>query len=136
MGIDLKWDDPPLKVINAFPFASRGYSRHSKLIIRSEVKKKRSIPFPNGVKTSRGNSKWTFVSILKILTNEHYKGYYKWTDKESGETYTIIRPRLISESLFNKVQKTIEKNTNNGSGNNTRKHESIFGQSKQALIRC
>ena len=82
----------------------------------------------NGIKTSRGNVNWSFGSILKILTNEHYKGYYKWTDKDTGETYTIIRPRLISESLFNKVQKTIKKNTNNGCGDNTRKHDSLFGQ--------
>jgi len=107
-------------------------SKHLKKMYEmySQGKSTKSIKFyleTNGVKTSRGNSKWTFVSILKILTNEHYKGYYKWTDKESGETYTIIRPRLISESLFNKVQKTIKKNQINGCGNH-RQHESLFGQ--------
>jgi len=81
----------------------------------------------NGVKTSRGNSHWTLVSIIKILSNEHYKGFFKWTDKDSGKTLMNVRPRLISESLYNKVQKMIEKNQKN-KGDNKRLHDSLFGQ--------
>ena len=107
-------------------------SKHLKKIYEmySQGKSTKDIKFyleTNGVKTSRGNCKWSFVSILKILSNEHYKGYYKWKDKESGETFTIIRPRLITESLFNKVQKTVKKNQINGCGNH-RQHDSLFGQ--------
>ena len=83
----------------------------------------------NGIKTSRGNSKWSLRSIEVILRNksERYKGYWTWIDDESGESHPMKSPRLISESLYNKVQKRLDKNRKHR-GDNTRKHDSLFGQ--------
>ena len=49
------------------------------------------------------------------------------TGAGAGKTLKNVRPRLISESLFNKVQKMIEKNQKN-KGDNKRLHDSLFGQ--------
>ena len=81
----------------------------------------------NGIKTGRGNSKWSLRSIELILKNERYKGYWKWEDKDSGDIHPMISPRLIGESLFNKVQKRLDRNRKHR-GDNTRKHDSLFGQ--------
>ena len=62
-----------------------------------------------------------------ILKNERYKGYWKWEDKDSGDIHPMISPRLIGESLFNKVQKRLDRNRKHR-GDNTRKHDSLFGQ--------
>jgi hypothetical protein len=60
-----------------------------------------------------------------MLKNKVYTGEYVWVDKESQEEFTIIIPQLITHSIFNRVQKKLEKNTKN-KGNNSRQYESLL----------
>ena len=41
-------------------------------------------------KTKRKKSIWSETSVRALLSNTHYKGYYKYTDKKSGETITTL----------------------------------------------
>ena len=43
----------------------------------------------NGVKTRRNNRVWSHGSIQQLLRNTHYEGYFKVTDKKSGETVRV-----------------------------------------------
>ena len=109
-------------------------SKHLKKIYEmySQGKSTKDIKFyleTNGVKTSRGNSKWSLRSIEVILRNQsgRYTGYWSWTDDDSKEKFNMISPRLISESLANKVRKKLDRNRRN-KGDNRRQHDSMFGQ--------
>ena len=66
----------------------------------------------NGVKPRRGNF-WSLGSLNVMLRNRVYLGEYSWTDKDTGDVFPIVVPQIISHSLFNRVQKTILKNTKN-----------------------
>ena len=77
-----------------------------------------------GIKPRRGKF-WSLGSLNVMLRNRVYVGEYKWTDKESGEVFPIVVPQIVSHSLFNRVQKTILKNTKN-KGNNSRIYESLL----------
>jgi len=78
----------------------------------------------SGIKPRRGKF-WSLGSLNVMLRNRVYVGEYKWTDKESGEVFPIVVPQIVSHSLFNRVQKTILKNTKN-KGNNSRIYESLL----------
>lgn len=78
----------------------------------------------NGVKPRRGNF-WSLGSLNVMLRNRVYLGEYSWTDKDTGDVFPIVVPQIISHSLFNRVQKTILKNTKN-KGNNSRIYESLL----------
>lgn len=78
----------------------------------------------NGVKPRRGNF-WSLGSLNVMLRNRVYLGEYIWTDKDTGDVFPIVVPQIISHSLFNRVQKTILKNTKN-KGNNSRIYESLL----------
>jgi hypothetical protein len=60
-----------------------------------------------------------------MLKNRVYFGEFKWVDKESEEEFKIVLPQIISHSLFNRVQKKIEKNVRHY-GKNLRKHENLL----------
>lgn len=63
----------------------------------------------NGVLTRRGNVVWSMGSIEKLLTNTHYAGYYKMTDKKSGEVIRVECETLVPLSLYSEVTKEREK---------------------------
>jgi hypothetical protein len=65
------------------------------------------------------------LNPLKLLFRV-YVGEYSWKDKESEEEFKIVLPQIISHSLFNRVQKMIDKNTKN-KGNNLRKFDCLLG---------
>ena len=77
-----------------------------------------------GVKPRRSKT-WNLHTILTMLKNRVYLGEYTWTDKESDEKFKIVLPQIISHSLFNRVQKIINKNIKN-KGNNSRQHDSLL----------
>lgn len=57
----------------------------------------------NGV-TSRRGGLWTLGSIAAMLQNTHYKGFYGFTDKKTGESLQVACPSIVSESLWDCVQ--------------------------------
>jgi len=77
-----------------------------------------------GVKPRRSKT-WNLHTILTMLKNRVYVGEYIWKDKESEEEFKIVLPQIISHSLFNRVQKKIEKNIKH-KGNNSRQHDSLL----------
>jgi len=77
-----------------------------------------------GVKPRRSNV-WNIGTLLTMLKNRVYLGEYKWIDKESEEEFHIRFDPIISQSIFNRVQKKIDKNTKNR-GNNSRQYESLL----------
>ncbi|MDC0195447.1 recombinase family protein [Candidatus Thioglobus sp.] len=77
-----------------------------------------------GVKPRRSKT-WNLHTILTMLKNRVYLGEYVWKDKESNEEFKIVLPRIIDHSLFNRVQKKIEKNIKQ-KGNNSRKFDCLL----------
>ena len=83
-----------------------------------------------GVKPRRSKV-WNIGTLNTMLRNRVYIGEYKWELKDQFdktqviETFQIIIPQLVSHSLFNRVQKKIDKNTKN-KGNNSRQYESLL----------
>ena len=63
----------------------------------------------NGVKTRRNNRVWSHGSIQQLLRNTHYEGYFKVTDKKSGETVRVECDPILSKSLVSKVHRLKEK---------------------------
>ena len=57
----------------------------------------------NGVRARRGGL-FTDGSINKLLQNTHPIGYYKWTDKKSGETIPCSCPSIIDETIWKECQ--------------------------------
>ncbi len=78
-----------------------------------------------GVKPRRSKT-WNLQTILKMFKNRVYLGEYTWIDKESEEEFKIVLPQIISHSLFNRVQKKIEKNIRHY-GNNSRQYDNLLG---------
>ena len=54
-----------------------------------------------------------------------YVGEYLWKDKDTEEEFLITIPKIISYSLFNRVQKQINKNQKN-KGDNVRKYDTLL----------
>jgi DNA invertase Pin-like site-specific DNA recombinase len=83
-----------------------------------------------GVKPRRSKV-WNIGTLNTMLRNRVYIGEYKWELKDSYdksvilETFHITIPKLVTHSLFNRVQKMIDKNTKN-KGNNSRQYESLL----------
>lgn len=57
----------------------------------------------SGVVPRRGG-RWTAGSILKILSNTHYIGYYTYSDKALKETVRVECPPIVAASLWQAVQ--------------------------------
>ena len=73
----------------------------------------------------RRSKVWNIGTLLTMLKNKVYIGEYHWKDKETGEKFVIQVPKVVSHSLFNRVQKKIEKNQKN-KGENFRKHDTLL----------
>ena len=56
--------------------------------------------FQNGVKTRRGNVRWSLGSIESLLTNTHYGGYYYVSFANSDEKIRVSCPSLIDSVLI------------------------------------
>ena len=84
----------------------------------------------NGV-SPRRSKVWNIGTLLTMLKNRVYIGEYTWKlkdphDKEQIlEVFNITTPQVISHSMFNRVQKMVNKNQKN-KGNNSRKYESLL----------
>jgi hypothetical protein len=91
-----------------------------------------------GVLTKRGggNAIWSTGSVESVLRNTHYKGYWTYTDKKSGETIEVKCARIITQTLANKVAKQQElrsyKSTKSASIGNTKKYDYVL----DSLIHC
>lgn len=72
----------------------------------------------NGIKTNRGNARWTLGSIQKILKNTHPIGTWEYTDSKTDEKVTCICPAIISTSLWNSCQKQRKKTLERKGQNN------------------
>ena len=75
---------------------------------------------------------WNLETLRKMLSNEIYTGVYVWTDKDTGKTYTHIVPKLITHSLFKKVQNRLEKNKTEARRSNRRKTPTLL----DGLLTC
>ncbi len=76
---------------------------------RKSIKEIRQHLMLNGIVTRRGNVVWSLGSIEKLLTNTHYSGYYKVTDKKSSEVIRVECEALVPLSLYSDVIKEREK---------------------------
>jgi len=89
-----------------------------------------------GVLTKRGNAIWSTGSVESVLNNTHYKGYWTYTDKKSGETIEVKCARIVTQTLANKVAKQQElrsyKSTKSASIGNTKKYDYVL----DGLIHC
>ena len=77
-----------------------------------------------GIKPRRAKL-WAIGTLHKMLMNSTYTGEYVWIDKESEESFTITVPKIITHSVFNRVQEKLQKNRKHV-GNNTRKSFSLL----------
>jgi len=73
----------------------------------------------------RRSKVWNIGTLLTMLRNRVYVGEYHWNDKDTGEKFLITIPRIISTSLFQRVQKKINKNQKN-KGDNVRKYDTLL----------
>lgn len=76
---------------------------------RKSVREIRQHLMLNGVVTRRGNVVWSMGSIEKLLTNTHYSGYYKMTDKKTGEVIRVDCESLVPLSLYSETIKERER---------------------------
>lgn len=81
----------------------------------------------------RRSKLWNIGTLLTMLKNRVYVGEYIWIDKDTQEKFTIQVPKIVSHSLFNRVQKKIEKNQKN-KGENLRKYDTLL--SNQLICYC
>jgi len=64
-----------------------------------------------GILSPRGNAIWSEPSIRKILNNTHYKGYWTYTDKKSGEIIRNESPQILSSSSIQTSEKIKKQRT-------------------------
>jgi DNA invertase Pin-like site-specific DNA recombinase len=87
--------------------------------------------------TPRRSKVWNIGTLNTMLRNRVYIGEYEWKLKDQFdktkiiETFNITTPQLVSHSVFNRVQKKIDKNMKN-KGNNSRQYESLLSD----LLEC
>ena len=62
----------------------------------ASVKTIRSSLIESGVRPRRGNKIWSLGSVQALLTNPHYRGSYKVTDKKYKETIEITCQPILS----------------------------------------
>jgi site-specific DNA recombinase len=116
-NVDKKWTvnkDEAKAVKTIFSMYSQGKSLN-------EIK---SYLDSSGV-TPRRTSVWNIGTLLKMLQNRVYLGEYLWKDKNSGEEFEIRFEEIITQSIFNKVQKQIQKNRKHR-GSNARLYPSLL----------
>lgn len=81
----------------------------------------------NNVKPRRSKL-WSLGSLHKMLMNKVYIGEYVWIDKKSQEEFFITVPRIVTHSLYQKVQRKLTINQKN-KGSNTRKFDTLLDDS-------
>ena len=74
----------------------------SKLKIRNSLTE-------SGVKPRRGNKIWSLGSLGALMTNTHYRGSYKVTDKKYKETVEVQCEPLLSPSLIQRYDAACER---------------------------
>lgn len=62
----------------------------------------------NGIRSRRGNVIFSKESILRILQNTHYEGYYLYSDKSLNETIRVGCPQIVPPKLIKSVRKRLE----------------------------
>ena len=78
----------------------------------------------NGVKPRRSKL-WSLGSLHKMLMNRVYIGEFIWVDRKSEEEFFITVPRIVTHSLFQKVQRKLTVNQKN-KGSNSRKFDTLL----------
>ncbi|WP_255261437.1 recombinase family protein [Anaerococcus hydrogenalis] len=83
------------------------------------------------IKSPTGKNKWPKRSIETMLENEKYTGSVKLLDSVNKENYYLLKDNheaIITEEVFNKVQKEKVSRINLGEKNNrnSRKYSSKF----------
>lgn len=86
----------------------------------------------NGVKPRREGKGWALGSIQALLRNTHYIGYWEFTDKRSGESVRVDCPRILSSTLWQKVEATKKRYKEKRSIENPQKHFYMLS----GVIRC
>ena len=74
----------------------------------SSVRDIRDKLMQEGVFTRRKKVVWSDRSIQLVLQNRLYTGEYTYTDKSSGQTFTLSCPAGVSTTLYDDVQKRFE----------------------------
>ena len=82
-----------------------------------------------GILTPRGNVLWNENSVLKVLQNTHYEGYYYYTDKSLNETVRVEVPPIMDPSLILTVRERLNKRVKTS---NNKKRETLL----QGLLFC
>lgn len=75
----------------------------------SSVHKIRQRLLEAGVKSRLGRSIWSTGSLQALLDNTHYVGWYKVTDRKSGEVFTLNCEAIISEALRDSYLASLKK---------------------------
>lgn len=86
----------------------------------------------NGVKPRREGKSWAIGSIQALLRNTHYIGYWEFTDKRSDESVRVDCPRILSSTLWQKVEATKKRYKERRSIENPQKHFYML----TGVIRC
>lgn len=81
---------------------------------------------PIGIKPRRSKL-WSLGTLLSMLKKRTYIGEHSWKDKETGEVFPIMVPKIITHSVFNRVQKKIEKNIKNR-GSHFKQYETLLDE--------
>lgn len=63
----------------------------------------------NGVQPRRKLGSFSTGSIMRLMKNTHYIGYYNFVDKKSGENIKCNCTPILDERLYNDVHKLLEK---------------------------
>lgn len=86
----------------------------------------------NGVKPRREGKGWAIGSIQALLRNTHYLGYWEYNDKRSGESVRVDCPRILSSTLWQKVEATKKRYKERRAIENPQKHFYML----TGVIRC
>ena len=82
----------------------------------------------NGVQPRRKLGSFSTGSIMRLMKNTHYIGYYNYVDKKSGEEIKCHCTSILNENLYNDVHKILEKR-------NDRKQASVASFKNFYLLR-
>ena len=88
----------------------------------------------NGVRTRRGNTRFSLGSIRSILTNTHYNGSYVVHNKMSDEIITCSCPPILPPKTYSAVQEVYEKRSYNRNGRVKEGREVSNYLSKEFLV--
>jgi len=68
--------------------------------------------FINGIKTRRNNNRWSLGSIVSVLNNSHYGGYYHIFDKMTQERIKCPSPQIVSSEILSDTKQRLSKRSN------------------------